>query len=45
VAVRNDDAKDGLWKIVKNRQAIYASAALSHRDRIAAARALTSVHE
>jgi hypothetical protein len=37
VAVRNDGAKDGLWAINRRRQAIYAKAELSPRDRIAAA--------
>ena len=36
VAVRNDGAKDGLWKIGK-RQVIYAKAALPLSERIAAA--------
>jgi hypothetical protein len=37
VAVRNDAAKDGLWKIDGRRQVIYAKAELSLRDRIRAA--------
>jgi hypothetical protein len=41
VAVRNDAAKDGLWKLNGRRQAIYAKADLSPRDRIAAATDLT----
>jgi hypothetical protein len=41
VAVRNDAAKDGLWKVAGRRVAVYAKAALSLRDRIAAAHALT----
>jgi Family of unknown function (DUF5906) len=39
--VRNDAAVDGLWKVSGKRQAIYAQAALSVRDRIAAATAVT----
>jgi hypothetical protein len=38
VAVRNDYAKDGLWKALGKRQVIYAKAELSLRDRISAAR-------
>jgi hypothetical protein len=41
VAVRNDAAKDGLWKVNKKRQAIYGKADLSQRDRRAAATALS----
>jgi Family of unknown function (DUF5906) len=37
VAVRNDGAKDGLWKVAGRRQVIYARMELSARDRIAAA--------
>jgi hypothetical protein len=37
VAVRNDGAKDGHWKVNGKRQVIYAKAELSIRDRIAAA--------
>jgi hypothetical protein len=40
VAVRNGAAKDGVWRINGRRQIIYAQAALSPRDRIAAARQL-----
>jgi len=40
VPVRNDTAKDGLWKIHERRQAIYTKAELSLRDRIKAARDL-----
>jgi Family of unknown function (DUF5906) len=40
VAVRNDIAKDGLWKLNDRRQVIYAKAALPLRDRIAAAEGL-----
>ena len=41
VAVRNDGAKDGLWKVGGRRQVIYAKANLSSRDRIAAANDLS----
>jgi hypothetical protein len=37
VAVRNDHAKDGLWKALGKRQVIYAKAELALRDRISAA--------
>jgi hypothetical protein len=37
VAVRNEHAKDGLWKIAGKRQVIYAKASVPLRDRIAAA--------
>jgi hypothetical protein len=37
VAVRNDGAKDGHWKVDGRRQVIYAKAALSQSERIAAA--------
>ena len=40
VAVRNDAAKDGLWKMTAGRQVIYAKADLSLRDRIIAAEKL-----
>jgi hypothetical protein len=40
VAVRNDGAKDGLWKLYDRRQVIYAKAELSNHDRVAAARKL-----
>ena len=40
VAVRNTDAKDGLWKIDGKRQVIYAKITLSIADQIKAARAL-----
>lgn len=36
--VRNDFAKDGLWKIKGARQVIYALASRSLHDRLAAAR-------
>jgi Family of unknown function (DUF5906) len=39
--VRNDAAKDGLWKVGGSRQVIYAKITLTPRDRIAAARRLT----
>jgi hypothetical protein len=38
VAVRNERAKDGLWKLDGKRQVIYADAGLPLRDRIEAAR-------
>ena len=37
VAVRNDGAKDGLWKIVGKRQVIYGKDTLTPRERIDAA--------
>jgi hypothetical protein len=40
VAVRNPDAKDGLWRIAGARQVIYAKSELSVSERIAAAQAL-----
>jgi hypothetical protein len=40
VPVRNDAAKDRLWKIHGRRQAVYASSELSFRDQITAAREL-----
>jgi len=42
VPVRNDDAKDGLWKIDGARQAIYAKVSLSVRGRFEAAKKLAS---
>ena len=39
--VRNDAAKDGLWKIGGARQVVYAKSALSLRDRLRAASSLT----
>jgi hypothetical protein len=41
VPVRNDGAKDGLWVINNKRQVIYGKAALTLRERLAAARRLT----
>jgi hypothetical protein len=41
VPVRNDAAKDGLWKISGKRQAVYAKTSLSPRDRLIAANRLT----
>src|SRR5262249_47811661 len=38
VPVRNDTAKDGLWKVKGARQVIYAKATLSPVDRLKAAR-------
>jgi hypothetical protein len=37
VPVRNDNAKDGMWKVAGRRQAIYARAELRVCDRLAAA--------
>ena len=44
VPIRNNTATDGLWKLNKKRQAIYAKDALSLRDRFAAARGLADSH-
>jgi Family of unknown function (DUF5906) len=41
VPVRNDTAESGLWVINGTRQVVYAKVALSIRDRLRAARALT----
>lgn len=43
-SVRNDGAKDGLWKLGGKRQVVYARDDLSVRDRIAAARQLVDGH-
>ena len=40
VPVRNEAAKDGLWKLNKARQVVYAKASLSVRDQLRAARRL-----
>jgi len=40
VAVRNECAHDGLWKVSGRRQVVYASKALAARDRVAAASSL-----
>ncbi len=40
VAVRNERAKDGLWKVCGRRQVVYASKALAVPERIAAASGL-----
>jgi hypothetical protein len=40
VAVRNDGAKDGHWKVDGRRQVIYAKPTLSQSERIAAAHGL-----
>jgi len=37
VAVRNNHAKDGLWKVAGKRQAIYGKTSMTTRDRIIAA--------
>src|SRR5262245_4021477 len=42
VRVRNDAAKDGLWKIAGKRQSIYARGELSIRDQIEAASSLAA---
>jgi hypothetical protein len=43
VAVRNNDARDGLWKLREGgRQVIYAKASLSAHDRIVAAKKLAT---
>jgi hypothetical protein len=40
VPVRNDSAKDGLWKMSGTRQVIYAKSALSIKERYTAAQRL-----
>jgi hypothetical protein len=45
IPVRNNAARDGLWRINGKRQAIYVQAILSQRDRVAAAQALTDGDE
>lgn len=42
-AVRNDDAKDGFWKVGGKRQVVYALKKLDVKSRIHAARFLTGV--
>jgi hypothetical protein len=42
VPVRNDAAKDGLWKINGARQVVYAKSDLPIRERLAAARGMTN---
>lgn len=42
VPVRNDVAKDGLWRISGSRQVVYAKSELSIRDRLHAASLLTA---
>jgi hypothetical protein len=42
-AVRNDHADDGLWRIGGKRQAVYAKASLSERDRLAAVSEVSDV--
>jgi TusA-related sulfurtransferase len=37
VQVRNDTAKDGLWKVNGTRQVVYGKSALPARDRLKAA--------
>jgi hypothetical protein len=41
--VRNDTAKDGMWKINGKRQAVYARSSLPKRDQLKAASKLTGV--
>src|SRR5262249_7155165 len=41
--VRNDHADDGLWRIGGKRQAVYAKASLSERDRLAAVSEVSDV--
>jgi Family of unknown function (DUF5906) len=43
--VRNDHANDGLWKIDGKRQAVYAKASLSERDRFVAVREVSEVSD
>jgi hypothetical protein len=38
VPIRNDAARDGLWKVAGRRQVVYARQDLTLRDRLAAAR-------
>ena len=45
VPVRNEAATDGLWKVHGKRQAIYARATLTVRDRLLAASGLTGSSE
>jgi Family of unknown function (DUF5906) len=45
VPVRNDGAKDGLWKVAGARKVIYARATLSIRDQIKAASGLTGAQQ
>jgi hypothetical protein len=42
VPVRNEAAKDGLWKVNDARQVVYVKETLPLRDRLAAARGLTN---
>jgi hypothetical protein len=42
VAVRNDGAKDGLWKVGGARVAVYAKRELERRDQLAAVNHLAS---
>jgi hypothetical protein len=43
--VRNDVAKDGMWKVNGKRQAVYARSSLSKRDQLKAASKLVDVSE
>jgi hypothetical protein len=45
VPMRNDGAKDGLWKVAGARQVIYARATLSIRDQIKAASGLIGAQQ
>jgi hypothetical protein len=45
VPVRNDAAKDGLWRISDKRQVVYAKAELPLRDQLAAARRLAGIED
>jgi hypothetical protein len=40
VSTRNPDAKDGLWKLGRERQVVYAKASLSPKDQLAAVQKL-----
>jgi hypothetical protein len=42
VAVRNDGAKDGLWKVGGARMAVYAKRELERRDQLSAVKRLLS---
>jgi hypothetical protein len=45
VRVRNEDAKDGQWKVAGRRQAIYARAEMAMAERVRAARTLVRQNE
>jgi hypothetical protein len=42
LAVRNQDADDGLWRVFGKRQAIYGKTSISHQERLAAATSLVA---